>query len=361
MVRWLGFCFPIRIFVLVSVMILLAGVSVFANDGREAAKQELFQPVSNHSSNFLYLAPNEEMPQHMQEIFEQAPSGAYVTVGTERGFLAAANAPNISELVLADANPNARLFNQINNQLLKAAKSREHYLYLRLHATKQEWLDVMKLDTESMKTIFDFWYKVVRSGHILSDGNFKEFHTPTKQGKNKRRKFGNLNYLYNDNAFSRIKKLADQNKITTIVLDFNDEKAVSSLVASLEKRGVELSVLDLSNAWWKRYTNATKTASLLRQFQKIAKPNSLLAISTQGVNPILNLARIIRDGGAEAWIYRGYTFEFIRSHSSMERFLSWLPYYIRSPKTSLGHSIIHTPRPTSKAKNCAEVFAQLPK
>jgi len=78
-----------------------------------------------------FIVPNERYPHHALNIFEMAPKGAYVTVGTERGFISAANSPNVTELVLVDNSESIIKYNEINILLLKIAKTREHYLQLR--------------------------------------------------------------------------------------------------------------------------------------------------------------------------------------------------------------------------------------
>ena len=74
-----------------------------------------------------FLAPNEEYPADAVRILDQAVSGVYLSVGTERGFIGAALASNITHLLLADRDPRVVFFNRINIALLTVAQSREEY------------------------------------------------------------------------------------------------------------------------------------------------------------------------------------------------------------------------------------------
>ena len=80
-----------------------------------------------------FLAPNEQHPAEALPLWKQSPSGLYISVGTERGFMAAGANPNATHLLLVDRDPTVTYFNRINTALLELAENRENYLQLRLH------------------------------------------------------------------------------------------------------------------------------------------------------------------------------------------------------------------------------------
>ena len=74
-----------------------------------------------------------------------APEGVYITVGTERAFTVASSTPEISHLLIVDADPKVILFNRINIALLKASPSQKFFREFRLNSTPARWDQVRKI------------------------------------------------------------------------------------------------------------------------------------------------------------------------------------------------------------------------
>ena len=143
-----------------------------------------------------FVVPNEVNPERAKPILERAPAGAYLSVGTERGFVGAALAPKVDHLVFLDRDPQVVLFDQMNTELLQLAKNREDYVELRIHATPADLMArAKKAHTQSGESFkflsdeknIDWWTTYVR-GRGFTDFNRPPKDTPLAA-------FRNANYL----------------------------------------------------------------------------------------------------------------------------------------------------------------------
>ena len=99
-----------------------------------------------------YVSPNELNPELAKPILEKTVTGVYLTVGTERAFIAAALSPSAEHVVILDYNPNITIYNNINIELLRASYNpkmsvsdmRSRYLHLRFDADESEWIETFK-------------------------------------------------------------------------------------------------------------------------------------------------------------------------------------------------------------------------
>ena len=201
------------IFLLCSASVALAGFL-----------PELRLPTSNVTYGFLI--PNEEYPSDAIPLFDHAPAGVYIAVGTERGFISAALTPNITHLLLADVDYEVVRYNRLNIALLKVAKSRRDYLHLRLGARAKEWkarayassiIDKKEIRLLADATIWKWWKEKVRDY-----SKFRRFHAPLPHDRSVPFVFKSANYLYYDALFERIKDLAVKNRIDVVQLDLRD-------------------------------------------------------------------------------------------------------------------------------------------
>jgi hypothetical protein len=155
-------------------------------------------------------------------------------------------------------------------------------------------------------------------------------------------KFREVNYLYYDEPFNRIKALADANRISTGYLDLNDFAAVAMLVTNLAAQKIPLSVLDISNAWWKAYTQRALLAATLTEFDKIARDDSIFLATSQ--SPFVAVAHGTIDRTPTPFSYSGYTFKYIRSSKTTEKFLDGLKWEWMY-RLSLGANLDSIPTP----------------
>lgn len=239
-----------------------------------------------------FVSPNEHYPQEVIPILSHAPSGSYVSVGTERGFVSAGLGDAFTSLLLIDRDPRVVRFNAINAALLEASTSREDYKALRMNADMRVWRSVAKGEgisdaAGSMLNDLDnyrWWQASVRS-----DRHFGIFHKkpwPLIPGP-----FKGANYLHYDEQFERIKGIADMQLVSSAVVDLGDSSSRDLLCHILEESAQKISVLDLSNAW--------------QYLPKGALEKLLLAVKPFVSNESIFLITKAKPCG---WAYMGWTF-----------------------------------------------------
>ncbi len=192
-----------------------------------------------------YIVPNEEYPLRALRAYQAVPSGAYLTVGTERGYIAAASSPNVTHLLLMDIDPGIVNYNRVNTLLLKIAPDRNAYINLRTKPLLNDWQSLAQknlLSPSEQKVLadnFDSWKR-----NVAESGAFDNFHSKPF------RKFRKVNYLHDDALFARIQKLARDDKIVAGVLDLQDKASVLALKNELIEKQIKVAALDISNVWW---------------------------------------------------------------------------------------------------------------
>lgn len=177
--------------------------------------------ISTGGSGFYdpYLSPNELAPKESIEILKAAPSGVYVTVGTDRGFNGVSLAEKSNGLVLVDSNADVTRFNRVNIALLKLSNSRSDYLDLRLHGSQQDWRK--RLQEAGIKPpLSDFlldnwkWWKA----NVQDNKAFSHINPGAMDPG-----FTGANYLQYDAQFNKVQALAKEGKIETHLLDLSVE------------------------------------------------------------------------------------------------------------------------------------------
>ncbi|TBR17729.1 hypothetical protein EPO15_16260 [bacterium] len=267
-----------------------------------------------------FVVPNERHPADMRPILERAPAGAYVTVGTERGFIAAALAPAITHLVLADIDPHVVAYNRTNIALLRLSRSRAEYAALREQAPQRRWVELAR--ERGMRDLipllsdpgnFKAWRKYQtrnlsasrwtllkedvrgflhrRLPWLAAAGTPGEEHRPFE--------FAGANYLRDDALYGKVKAMADQGRIKPLAMDLGDAASVSALTSALGRSGVALGALDLSNVWESVYLKARPVMRLVQSFLHIAAEDSLLVISQGG-------GSVVGYTGPAPWEYFGF-------------------------------------------------------
>jgi len=333
--------------------------------------------------DLVYLAPNENYPQKALSIFQKAQAGAYITVGTERGFIAAANSPNVTHLVLLDNNISVVAFNKINTILLKMAKTREDYLRLRfgggfyskpflqaliqmaklvparwrehandpfldllgdskINALEEAYREVFPgrdykafmeearqsgLSKEEInfletcrnshegKTNIQIWDEVVNGGF-----SFGKFHRESLPGVGK---FSGVNYLYNEEAFTKLSRMAKEGRILSGLVDISDPQELSNIVAQLKSQNIRLSVFDISNAWWWRWMGYKGTTNALKAISEIATDDSLL-VTTQRNNIAMWPVQMVLERTKAPVVYKAFSFKQIKKFADFMAFAKYL-------------------------------------
>lgn len=268
-----------------------------------------------------FVVPNERHPEDMRAILDTNPGGAYVTVGAERGFIAAAM-PGITHLVLADIDPDINTYNRTNVALLRLGRTRKEYVELRTNASKQLWVKLARdrgladllpllddeanikawrkyqknnLDASGFALVRDAWHRAI-SAQLVRIGLVWD---PYQE--NRKPEFVGGNYLRDDALFSKLKSMAERGRIQSILMDLNDEKAARALPAALAVANIPLAVLDLSNVWEDAYLKARPVITLVKAFAKIAARDSIL-LATEGGKAAPGYY------GPRPWKYYGFRF-----------------------------------------------------
>lgn len=243
---------------------------------RSASTASVDSPIAETGT---YFVPNERNPALAQPVLRDAPAGAYVTVGTVRGFIGAASAPRVTHLFLLDMDPRVVFYNQIEIALLRASANRADYLRLRHFVTFEQWsarlraagLSVGMRNIVADRAAFDWWTRNVRD-----NPQFDGFHAAPP---NPLAEFAGANYLHSDTLFNRLRTMAQAGRIETALVNIGSPTEMEPIWTRMAERRIPLSVLDLSNAWWERYLPRSSLNTLLESAQRRAAPEARLVVT----------------------------------------------------------------------------------
>jgi hypothetical protein len=287
-----------------GVFLVLLGLAPLASATPLGIPQDtdlhLFESAENWA-RFSFLGPNEVNAAHAREVYQAAPPGVHISVGTERGFMGAIMNRNASHLVLIDRDPNVVIYNRINTALLAVASSRREYLRLRSSQVPAEWkaalqearaqgglaTDPAVLNLLESLEAHQLW-SYFQNFHA---DDFRRFYDSGYEG------FQGVNYLYNETAFARIQSLAREGNISSIPFSLGNASDWDHLIPQIQSQGLSLSALDISNAWEERYLKPNEFTKLLKRANRIASPDSLLVITQTGRHRSIN------------WSYAGLRFQ----------------------------------------------------
>lgn len=252
---------------------------------RELTNAELYQATQNPSGRRFttFLKPNELEPFKMLPITDQAPSGTYIVVGTERGFIGTAINPQITRTLFVDRDPAVIFFVRFNIALLKVSKNHEDYLWLRTVASAVEIENRFRehhIDLTSEHVRWFLWsLREQNGGDLLIDR-----HHQIDQ---------NSNYAINKELCERLIAMARQNLLTASVLDLTEEKDVARWTAA-NVAGPTVALIDVSNVWWSRYAGVSHVKSFVHALAENLVPRSIVVVSHIGA-------------GLKGWRYLGFS------------------------------------------------------
>ncbi|MFK7825265.1 MAG: hypothetical protein AB8G05_14015 [Oligoflexales bacterium] len=200
--------------------------------------------------HFSFLCPNELNPFRQTAILNEAPpEGVYLALGTERGlFGLGISRYKFDHVILADHDPAVIYFNEINLALIEASESLIDYIALRfarniyefqVNLKKQNYIPKRSIDLREIK--HGRWF--IRQMHLSK----KEFLDACLNGS-----LANV-YFQNEEHYNTLRNMVMNGKIVTRYLELNMTNPFVAIERELEKADMKVSVLDLSNAWWKRY------------------------------------------------------------------------------------------------------------
>ncbi|MEC9283920.1 MAG: hypothetical protein VX642_14495 [Bdellovibrionota bacterium] len=212
-----------------------------------------------------YLVPNEESIEKALPIFSQTKEGVYIGVGTERSFVGAA-VSNATHLLLADFDQDILIYNRMMIELFKFAKNKDEFYQIRTNFTQLADLFSHFHDSPlSNESIYNF-LKRYRGTKLFSKRNWFYVEDSLKRPE--------TSFWQNEDLYQKLHKMALENKIQVVDLDFSKENQRLKLVNAIKEKNLTISMLDLSNAWQLGYIGR-KTYSALVDFLPISTDHSL--------------------------------------------------------------------------------------
>lgn len=263
-----------------------------------------------------FIAPNELFPYDANPLFEKSPIGARISVGTERGFLAASFDKNTNELYLVDRDPIIMKYNYYNRILLKIAPDRSTYLKLRLESPSEllsSLLNQSSLSSDEIKFITNHenqnWWKE----NVTNNSKFSLFHSDVKKSQADPA-FKNSNYLFDDKLFDKVSKLAKEEKIHIIKADFSSDEDLTKLIEILKNNNSKISTADVSNVI--EYLSEKERMNLANKLSEVSDKNSSLVFSA--IAPIykdnIPIELLLKRNKVRGWIYHGASFDYLKNH-----------------------------------------------
>src|SRR3974390_715109 len=128
-------------------------------------------------------------------------------------------------LVVVDYDEKIVQFAAINRALLAASEDREDYIFLRLTAPREVWVErAGRVGDEDGKTLRDenswsFWKEKVRENTGAWSAAFENLN---KQPNRADGPFAQTNYLFDDQLYEHLRRLAKEGRIWRRVLDLRD-------------------------------------------------------------------------------------------------------------------------------------------
>ncbi|MBL7555649.1 MAG: hypothetical protein JNM24_07485 [Bdellovibrionaceae bacterium] len=269
-----------------------------------------------------HASPNEWNPQDAQEIFIKASlNGSFVSVGSERGFIGASLAKS-KFLFLADFDPEVFLFNKINIALLAISNSIEDYRFLRLNADFELWKSRAQQNnsssySEELQKISNWrlWNEYLR---VHPNRNWRVFHQNTALANNNSLFFDGANYLWFQDQYEHLAKLAKSGNIETQLLSLDSKVDLQKLINFHRTKNLEIAVFDMSNAWHPQYLSLQQLSELMKVTSGVMNAKSVLLL-TNYARPAIK--EIYGGSAASVWEYFGFTLEYImQNYNSYDQF-----------------------------------------
>jgi hypothetical protein len=244
-----------------------------------------------------YLPPNETHPRDARPLFQRfqaAGAQLYLAVGTDRGLMGAIMARARAVLHM-DVDAAVCRFNRINAALLRKAPNRD--AYVRMRNDPSSWNKSLQnpRELEVLGHLYNinFWQSKVVG---------KSWNGFYEAPRSARSKFvGGVNYCIDDGAFQYLKALADAERIAVANGSLANQAQVEGVVSMLRRAQMQISVLDISNAWWRKYTGNPEALGHCLDALKQVAANNAIVVATQGTTRV-RLGLSFRQN----WFYCGF-------------------------------------------------------
>ncbi len=231
-----------------------------------------------------FIVPNEKNIGGVRSTFAEAPTGIYVSVGTERGFMGAALTGKATKaLVLVDLDPRVLLFNLLNKSLLELALDRQDYLEMRLRSSFETIAIRAKtsasLSSEGREILSNPENWTWWTSNVQKHVEWREFHDPAQLS------YRDANYLFDDGLFNSISALAKQGQIFVYNSNLKSDDVRTKLLGLSRALNVRLGVFDFSNAWDEGYLGLQTTVGILSSLKDITGPKTYFVFTYLTANP----------------------------------------------------------------------------
>ncbi len=263
-----------------------------------------------------YLIPNESNPEALTPALKEAPSGIYLTVGTERSFFGAVLAKNITHLLVVDLDPQVKAYNEINRAFLIYSDTPKILAFMKFTRNFDEWL-IAKDDLiqrgyhleASALNLYNFkkYQNTIWGSPNGFDNQLKIFFE--EDAKNNR--LYETNYLFHDPAFRKLKKMAEDRRMQFEVGNFANSEYIAALVRSIQEAQLKIGVVDLSNMY-SGYIGPRNLAETLLELTKASHKNTVL------VGTMMTFT---------SYFYTHTWVDFFKDGYSLSRFISYLEKY----------------------------------
>ncbi|MAF91510.1 MAG: hypothetical protein VX583_10340 [Bdellovibrionota bacterium] len=242
-------------------------IILFVFVGSNSAKANFIDYSENNNFSWTesYLVPNEYSMEKARPIFSNSKEGIYIGVGTERSFVGA-SLSKATHLLLADLDQDIITYNRMMIELLKYAESKEAFYHLRSNFNNMADLFSHYHNSPlSDESIYNF-LKRYRGHKLFSNKNWFYMTDSLKRP--------DTIFWQNDMLYQKLRNMALQGKIQVIDIDFSKENQRQKLVKAIAEKNMEISIIDLSNAWQLGYIGS-KTYRALADFLPVSSSQSL--------------------------------------------------------------------------------------
>ena len=282
--------------------VVYAGVWPFRSE-RILATEESGSPAAWRQFDRAWLEPNERQPINGRRLFETAPEGVHVGVGTERVLFGALLNPNATHVLMFDLNPSAVAYFRTNVALFELSADHRDYLALRFQASIESIRDraneawnAGRISLISRDVLFAA--AAHASLDVMRDSESR-FRPGATGGL-----FRGVNYLADPELYARLAGLAKEGRIAAVTASFSVERERQVVVGAIARNGLRIGVLDLSNAWQPNYSQMELSPFLVRIDAHVAPGARLVLTHWEASEP------------GRPWHYFGFTLERLRGAST---------------------------------------------
>lgn len=234
-------------------------------------------PVSFQYATFLL--PNENEPELALPIWKQSSNGIYLSVGSDRSFLGAAQS-NADYLLALDRDPGIVAYNRMMIEMLKIANDGPD---LRRMRTDMDYLrkkfDDAKISGKNMD--FDFiaetlekpqWELLINRSFVVGG----KVHWMWRDDDAR----AHVIYWKDPKLFHKMQTMAREDRIQAELVDLKDLSLLAKLESSIKKAGLKIAVLDFSNTQKRAYLGPNGIDDVFKTLREVMHADTILLFTS---------------------------------------------------------------------------------